>query len=79
MKITVNEALRLLTDEAERQGAEANDEQGIVRALVVAHGLGFNAWFCVCCELADRAAKRQGYDNEVHRAFTAAKQAMDKR
>jgi hypothetical protein len=66
--MTVQEAIRLLTDEAERQGAEPNDDQGIVRALVTSHGLSFNAWFCVCCELADRGAQRQGFRDQGHRA-----------
>ncbi len=43
--MTVQEATRVLTDEAERLGADANDDQGIVRELVTAHGLNFNAWF----------------------------------
>jgi hypothetical protein len=66
--MNVAEAIRLLTDEAERQGAEPNDDQGIVRALVASHSLGFGAWFCVCCELADRNAQRQGYRDQGHRA-----------
>lgn len=66
--MTVNEAIKLLTDEAERLDADANDNKGIVRALVTAHGLSFNAWFCVCCELADRAAQREGYKNQADRA-----------
>jgi len=72
----VKTAIRLLADEAERLNATANDESGIVRSLVVTHGLGFNAWFCVCCELADRAAKRQGFDHEVARALAAVKSAI---
>lgn len=38
--MNAQEAVRLLADEAQRQGADANDTTGIVRALVVAHGLG---------------------------------------
>lgn len=71
------EAIAILADEAERQGADANDTNGTVRAIVTTHGLGFNAWFCVCCELADRAARRQGFKNEVDRAFMAAKQTIE--
>ena len=69
----VKDAVRLLTDEAERLGAEANDEQHVVRSLVLAHGLGFNAWFCVCCELAERSAKQNGFASECDRAYTVAK------
>ena len=68
MAMTVQEATRLLTDEAEHLGADANDTNGIVRSLVTAHGLSFNAWFVVCCELADRKAQHQGYKNQFDRA-----------
>lgn len=72
----VNEAIKVLTDEAERLNADANDTTGVVRQLVMAHGFGFEAWFCVCCELADRSAQRQGFKNQVDRAFTVAKQRL---
>jgi hypothetical protein len=72
-EITVTEAVRLLADEAERLGADANDNKGIVRELVTAHGLSFNAWFCVCCELADRSAQREGYWNQGERAASRMK------
>lgn len=72
VNMEIQEAIRLLTDEAERQGATANDEAGIIRSLVAVHGLSFNAWFCVCCDLADRKAKREGFKSEVDRAFTVA-------
>ena len=49
-------------------GADANDERGVVRQLVLAHGLSFCAWLCVCCELADRDAQRQGFKNQSDRA-----------
>ena len=62
----------MLTDTAEALGADANDTQGIVRELVLTNGLGFNAWFCVCCELAERSAKRQGFASEVDRAYRIA-------
>lgn len=61
-------AIKILTDEAQKQGADSNDSKGIVRDLVTANGLGFNAWFCVCCELADRKAQSQGYEGSAHRA-----------
>lgn len=64
----VKEAIRLLTDQAQELGADANDSTGIVRHLVTAHGLSFEAWFCVCCELADRNAQREGFKNQVDRA-----------
>lgn len=64
----VQQAITVLADEAERQGANADDTTGVVRALVLHHGLGFNAWFCVCCEVADRAARRQGYKNQADKA-----------
>ena len=66
--MTIEQAIQLLTDEAERLGADANDEAGIVRSLVTVHGLSFNAWFVVCCELADRKARREGYKNQSDRA-----------
>lgn len=59
--IDVKEAIRLMADEAERRGENANDDGGNVRAIVSAHGLSFNAWLCVCCELADRAAQKKGF------------------
>jgi hypothetical protein len=69
---TATEAITLLTDEACRLGADANDTTGVVRQLIEAHGLSFYAWFCVCCEIADRKAKELGYKNEVDRAFAVA-------
>ena len=66
--MTVETAIKLLTDEAQKRGANANDSNGIVRALVTAHGLGLNAWFCVCCEIADRGAQAEGFKNQADRA-----------
>jgi len=74
--MTVQEAITALADEAEKQGAEANDDRGIVRALVTANGLSFNAWFCVCCELGDRAARAQGFTSAVAMAYTRATEAL---
>ena len=68
----VNTLTALMADEAERLGAECNDTEGIVRGIVQRQGLSFNAWFCVCCELADREAKREGYKDKVDRAFRLA-------
>jgi len=78
---TAERAIEAITDEAERLGGEANDGNGIVRAVVVAALPGrervhFDVWFCVCCTLADRAARRQGYASEVERAFTLATAAV---
>jgi hypothetical protein len=67
-EMDVQQAITLLTDEAERQGANANDTSGVVRALVLHHGLGFNPWFCVCCELGDRAARREGFKHQADKA-----------
>jgi len=71
--MNATEATRILADEAERMGADANDDKGIVRQLVLAHGLSFCAWFCVCCELADREARRQGFKNQSDRAAQSPK------
>lgn len=75
---TAKEAVALLADEAESLGADANDSRGIVREIVRGalpdrKAVWFAVWFSVCCELADRAARLQGFDNEVHRALTVAK------
>ncbi len=70
--MTVDEAIQKLANEAERLGAECNDDAGLIRKLVAEQGLGFNAWFCVCCELADRDARRLGYKNAVEFAFKQA-------
>ena len=70
------EVIEIFANEAERLGADANDDAGIVRSLVNAHGLGFCCWLCVCCELADRSARREGFDNQSHRAFVRAKERI---
>lgn len=62
------EAIRIMTDKAQELGADAADSKGIVKALVLASGLGFNCWFCVCCELADRNAQAQGFKDQFERA-----------
>lgn len=62
------EAINLLATCAIELGATANDDNGIVRALVTQHGLGFNAWFCVCCEIADRNARADGFKDQCDRA-----------
>jgi hypothetical protein len=71
--------LKELVDRAETLGATANDEDGTVRRLVGEYGLGFNAWFCVCCDLANRAAQAEGYSSEVERAFEAAREALNRK
>ncbi len=58
--MTVQDATRLLTDEAELLGADPEDSTGVVRQLVTAHGLEFYAWFVVCCELGSRKRERNG-------------------
>jgi hypothetical protein len=75
--VTIEQAIQLMADAAEEQGADANDTTGVVRAIVTAHGLEFCAWLCVCCELADRSARREGFRDQNDRAlkspdFTAA-------
>lgn len=65
----INEAIEVLTNEAIRRGAEASDDNGIVRALVEEeHGLGFYAWFVICCAIADRNAQAEGYKDQGDRA-----------
>lgn len=66
--MTVNNAIQILADEAERLQGNADDTNGVVRALVTAHGFGFEAWLCVCCEIADRNARREGYRDQFDRA-----------
>ena len=72
------QAVNLMADRAENLGAESNDTQGIVRAIVTENlpdrpDAQFYAWFSICCELADRAARKQGYTSEVDRAYSVAK------
>lgn len=71
-----NTVLMKLADAAEARGADCNDTAGIVRELVITHNLGFYAWFCVCCELADRAACREGYKSSGHRAAVLTMRAL---
>ena len=61
-----------MADAAEAMGADPDDGNGAVRALVTANGLGFDAWFCVCCEIADRAARKEGYKSSADRAASIA-------
>lgn len=61
-------AIRLMADDAALNGADANDSTGYVRDLVAQNGLGFNAWLCVCCELADRSAQAEGFADQFQRA-----------
>lgn len=70
---TVNDAIRLMADEAERRGENANDDGGNVRSIVTAHGLSFCAWLCVCVELANRSARREGFADQSHRAAAKVK------
>lgn len=70
--MTSAEATQLLADQAQELGADGADSTGIVRAIVKAHGLGVCAWLCVCCELADRDARRAGYKDQAARAASIA-------
>lgn len=66
--VTAAEATKIMTDKAQELGADAADSKGIVRALMLANGFGFDAWFCVICELADRDAQSQGFRDQFDRA-----------
>ena len=76
MKNRIWEAVRLMADEAERRGENANDDGGNVWSIVSAHRLGFNAWLCVCCELANRSARREGFKSEADRAYSQAEEKV---
>ncbi len=71
--IGVKQATAIMADEAERQNATPDDDSGVVRAIVIAQGFGFGAWFCVCCELADRKAQRLGFKDQCDMAVRSAK------
>lgn len=77
--IPTKETTKILADEAEGLGATSDDEIGVVGALVAQHGLGALAWFCVCCELADREAQREGYADALDKAVTQFDQRMAQR
>jgi hypothetical protein len=82
MKHQIDIAVQEMATLAESHEATANDENGIVRAVVARYlpnrpDAQFSAWFLVCCELADREAKRAGYKNEVERAYTVSKLIRD--
>ena len=68
-RITLKQALAMMVDRAEELGATADDAGGLVRDLVEANSLGFNAWFCICVDLANRSAQREGYANQYARAW----------
>lgn len=63
--------IKVMSDEAEKLGGNSNDENGAVRHVVTQHSLGFDAWFCVCCELANRSARSEGFKNSIDRAVKA--------
>ncbi len=78
---TIKEAINLMAIEAERQGADSNDSTGVVRAIVAANLPGrenvwFDAWFGVCCELADRKARALGFTSEVARTYAVASEKV---
>jgi hypothetical protein len=79
---TVNEVISLLADECESLQAEPDDKRGIVREIVTGAlaerpNIHFEAWLMVCMELADRAARREGFDNQVHRAWVLAQRKVN--
>lgn len=74
----LDQIIQILTNVVVERGATANDDNGIVRALVTQHGLGFNAWFCICCELANREARSEGFADKVDRAYALAKRLVVK-
>jgi hypothetical protein len=67
-KQRIEKLIGALADSAEMRGASASDEDGVVRRLVESYGLDFLAWFCVCCELAERSARREGFKDQGERA-----------
>ena len=75
-KLTVNQAVNLMAGYAQELGADANDESGIVRNIVSNHGLGFEAWLLVCCELADRKAQQNGYKDQYDGAGKKMQQSQ---
>lgn len=70
-KEEIDRIVTVMADEAEKSNADSNDENGVIRQIVIKHGLGFNAWFCVCCEIADRAARKEGFNNSIDKAISA--------
>lgn len=72
-KEKLDNAIRIMADEAERLGADGNDSNGAVRAIVTSAGLSFCAWFCVCAELADRSARKEGFKDQTDRALANVK------
>lgn len=82
-KGAIDAAIEYMADKAEKDGGDANDTNGVVRRVVeegvAGKSLGLYAWFSVCCELADRAAKRQGYKSEVDRAYSVALAKVEER
>jgi len=50
--LTNEEMIRLMVAEAIRLGADGEDSTGVIREIVERHRLGFNAWLCVCIDVA---------------------------
>jgi len=72
--MTAKEAIQALADEAEKRGLTA-DQEAEVAALVrgaVSEEAAFPAWLCVVAELADREARREGYEGQAERAMERA-------
>ena len=66
-----------LADRAEAQGIVPNHSLGFVMAnCQYRPGSEFYICFLLDCELADRAARREGYAGSVDRAFTKAKEKL---
>ena len=61
-----DQVIEILTNEAENLRDSSNGENGVVRSLVARYGPGFNAWFYVRCESADRTACRKGFEDKAH-------------
>jgi hypothetical protein len=67
--MNIQALIEVMADKAIALGeTTGSDDTGIVRAIVTANGLSFNAWLCVCCEIADRNAQAEGYKNQADRA-----------
>ena len=83
-QVRIKEIVISLTDRAQELGADPNDDQRIIRDLITRRTnlpaeVHFPVWLCVCCELADREAQAEGYDNQVHRALAKAKAITEER
>ena len=78
-KKKTKEATDMMADMAMKLGADCNDTNGMVRKVVTALGFGFEAWLCVCIEIADREARAEGFKDASDRAITRALQKKGER